>query len=135
MWARRNDENQKKINLKQLEKQIYEQAEKKYQKDGTIPLMMAIGGNRPSLSKDIIQYRVWVKPPPTAKYGDSFVYTSKSLNGINKIIKDKSKKGTFEEPLGVIRDKKSASGFREIELSYNDNVGKRVVPRKQVKKF
>jgi len=79
-----------------------------------IPLLTATGGNKPKNSKDILEYRVWVHPK---KGGDDYAYVANTYAEILKIRKAKMHEGHVEEPLGVIRDKKDESGYREVVLT------------------
>jgi len=78
-----------------------------------IPALTMSGGSRPKHSSDILEYRVWVKP---FKGGDDFYYRSESYKEILRLQKKAKKEGFVEKPLGVIRDKKSEEGYREVVL-------------------
>ena len=77
-----------------------------------IPALVSSGGTEKFNSKNIVEYRVWIHP----KTGDDYYYRSSTFDDIVKIAKASQDEGFVEKPLGVIKDRESPHGYREVVL-------------------
>ena len=118
-----------------------------------IPLLTSSGGSEKYNSKKILEYRIWVHPVDSSDYVHTYpkhwmamdkkselekkVVTDKEIKEIdnanknneneffNKKLKRRKKNIWYvEEPIGVIKDKKSEHGYREVSLTYPKRMGK-----------